>query len=283
MDKILSMHNSLIAEPIITKKNLDIIILNTFFDTYQEKNIFARIYTYLYYLITNLFGLLFSYKYNNDYKYINDLIKNNNIEEIEEKIKYNKNFYYVKNEVNQNKFMKEIIEKTSKISGTNNDIYSNLTKYVSGNCWFNIKLSNNITLDENDQKILDSINTAVNLVEPLSYPITLFHGFEKYTKYGEYFGEYFVGDIINIPGILSKSLSFNVANVFAIAQNYFRPKFIVVNYNKGSKQVHHDIRIFNNEFEFLTNSNEKLKVVRICNYYRNIQYLTFYVCEPIIF
>jgi hypothetical protein len=277
INKIKNIHNLLLAEPIITKKYLDLIIINTF-DTYSDKTTIAEIYTFSYYLITNFCGLLFSYKYNNDYKYINDIIKSNDIEEIEQKIINNKDYYYNRNIVNENKFMKEIIEKTLKITNAYDNLYSNLTKYVSGNCWLNIKLSNNISLDENDQQILDSINTAVQLVEPLSYPITLFHGFEKYTNYSEYK----VRDVINIPGFLSKSLSFNVANNFASVQNYYRPKFIVVNYDKGSKQIHHNIRILNNEFEFLTNSNEKLKVVRICNYYSNLQYLTFYICEPII-
>ena len=56
---------------------------------------------------------------------------------------------------------------------------------------------------------------------------------------------------------MSKSLSLNIAKKFAISVDFINPKFLLVIYPVGSKHIHPDFNIFNEEFEFLTCSNEK--------------------------
>jgi hypothetical protein len=199
----------------------------------------------------NLFSYVFNRtKFNNDEKYINTLLSNQNLD------------------------MTEITKNSETITTKN---YSNIVSYIAGNCWLNAKLSNNISLSPKDKEIHDSINDAVNNTKPLSYPITLFHGFEKYTYYNE--KTWKINDTINIKGFLSKTPSFDIASKFANQYDFTNPKFLVVNYPIGSKHIHLDIRKYDEEYEYLTNSNEKLKLVRICYYLKFPQLMTFYICN----
>jgi hypothetical protein len=291
---IKKMHEYLISEPEITKEYLSAQINKNMFDKTLSTgtssigiDYLKYIYSSIYYYCVNTWGLI---KYNSNpihisnKNYIKKIVDQNQIEKIrEETTNTSRNFFLNTNIVKKNPFMKEIIEKTEKITTVDNDGYYNLTKYVGGFCWVNAKLSNGFEVSEDEQKMINSINSIVDKVEPLSYPVTLFHGFEYYTKYQNYK----VGDIVNLKGYVSKTLSLKVAYDFAYSQNNYNPKFLVIEYPVGSKHVHHDIRPFNNEFEFLTKNDEKFKVVNIINYY-DIQfptctptYLTFYICKPI--
>ncbi len=275
--KITLIHNHLMNYPILTEEHLNKITSSNVF----AGPIYHNHYRDLIYLIGNIFDYII--QYNNpvqdiNYKKIIKIHDSNNTEYIEKKLSYIRSIPKALEFVKSNEFMKEIIEKTNKITKNSDDYY--LNQYVAGNCWVNSRLSHNFELYEKDKLILECINSMVERVEPLSYPIQLFHGFEKWTNYGNP-DNYKIGDIINIPGLLSKSLSLNISYNFAICENYFRPKFLVVMYPKGSKQIHFDARIFNTEFEFLTKSNEKLVLREILWYYQFPKKLTFYVCEPI--
>jgi hypothetical protein len=152
-------------------------------------------------------------------------------------------------------------------------------QYISGNCWINDKLSMGIELNEKDIQMRNNIHSILDKVEPLSFPITLFHGFERFSYYGE--NNWKIGDIINIPGFLSKSLSFNIAHRFAQSENFMNCKFLVVKYPKNTKHITLNIRPFDQEFEFLTYSNEKLRLIEkkeVLNYPQN---WVFYICEYI--
>ena len=152
--------------------------------------------------------------------------------------------------------------------------------YICGNCWCNMKLTNNCKLSEIDLKIYDIINEIVNNVKELTYPITLFHGFEKFTNYDE--NNWHIGDAILFKGFLSKTPSFDVANNFARMYNFFNRKILVVKYPIGSKHIGMNIRHPDDqEYEYLTKSNEKLKLIDI---YRKIKFfsiVTFYICEDL--
>jgi hypothetical protein len=156
-----------------------------------------------------------------------------------------------------------------------NNIANAIINFTGGNCWFNTKLSHGFKIEQHEQDILDKMNRGVSLVEPLSEPISLFHGFEKYTNYK------IIGNQLNVPGIVSKTLSLNVANRFASGINYFRPQFLIIHYKEGSRHIKQSIRPFDEEFEFLSHSNETFKIIRICKYFVGLKLLTFYVCVPI--
>lgn len=287
LDKIMIVHDQFISEPIITEAYLKEYVNKTIFDKNLNPNTFKSIYSHIYFFISNTIGYILNINnliHISNKKYIQDILLTTNIEKLENELTYtSKNFFLNTNIVKKNHYMKEIIEKTEAITNKDNEGYYALTKYVGGVCWVNAKLSNGFEITSDEKAMIDSINSIIDRVEPLSYPVTLFHGFEYYTKYSDYK----VGDIIQVGGFLSKTLSFNIALSFAQCQNLLRPKFLIVNYPVGTKQVHHDIRPFNNEFEYLTKSNEKLVVKKIINYYDITRltvptYLTFYICEPII-
>ncbi len=275
--KIIEIHNEWMRYPIITEQHLKKITSSTVF-TRPDDNNYYRDFIFLF---LNMFDYI--KEYNNPIQEINRIkIKQieiiNNTKYIEDKLPYTRKINDALELVKSNIFMQEIINKTDKATIGVPDLYS-LNQYVAGHCWLNARLSNNLPINDYDIQIQKSINNIVDKVEPLDYPVTLFHGFENYTYYGN--KDYMVGDIINIPGFLSKSLSFNVSYNFAICENYFRPKLLVVKYPKGSKHIHYDARIFNTEFEFLTKSNEKLIVKEIIWFYLFPRKVTFYICEPL--
>lgn len=153
--------------------------------------------------------------------------------------------------------------------------YAGITSYMAGNSWLNSKLSTGQTLCGIDLNIYDSINRTVGRVKPLSYPITLFHGFELFTQYNE--STWNIGKTIVFPWFLSKTPSYDVANKFASAYDKYQPKFMVVSYPAGSKHIGLDIRPHDEEFEYLSKSDEKLKLVRICRIPRFPYMYVFYI------
>ncbi len=286
LDKITPIHNYLVSEPVITEDYLKTHIYKNILDKDLNPTTFKSIYSHTYFLIANTIGYIFNI--NNpthlvNKKYVQDILLTSNIEQLENQLTYtSKNFFLNTAIVKKNPYMKEIIEKTEAITNKDNEGYHSLTKYVGGVCWVNAKLSNGFEITPDEKIMMDTINSVIKRVEPLSYPVTLFHGFEYYTKYSNYK----VGDVVQVGGFLSKTLSFNIALSFAQYQNLMKPRFLIVHYPTGTKQVHHDIRPFNNEFEFITKSNEKLCVKKIISYYDITRmmiptYLTFYICEPI--
>ncbi len=285
INKIVYLHNVLVTEPVVTESFLNSNIKKSITEPSLE-NYLKSLYASGFYLIYNTFGLLFNLKntsHLSNKKYIKNIIDYNQIEPIEKELMFSRNFLENTKIVKKNQFMKEIIEKTEKITEKDLDGYHDLTRYVSGYCWFNAKLSHGFKITEDEEKVINSINSLVDRVEPLSYPITLFHGFEYYTSYGNYE----VGSIVNLKGFVSKTLSFNIAYQFAFSQNQFNPKILVINYPPGSKHIHHDIRPFSNEFEYITKTDEKFIVKKIISYY-DIQFptltptfITFYICEPV--
>ncbi len=287
IDKLADIHKNLIQEQEITEKYLNAQINKSILDKNLNPSTFKYLYNFTFYFIANTVGYLSNITnpiHKQNVQYIDSIVKSTNIEKLENDLTYTaKSFFLNSKIVKSNPYMKEIIEKTEAITNKDSEGYYNLTKYVGGVCWLNSKLSNGFEISPDEKNIMDSMNMVIEKVEPLSYPVILFHGFEYYTKYLNYK----VGDVINLGGFLSKTLSFNVALSFAQSQNLLNPKFLIVNYPAGTKHVHHDIRPFNNEFEFITKSNEKLVVKKIIDYYKLMKYsiipihLTFYICEPI--
>lgn len=270
----------------LTKERLDQIMKRhslyspiTFFDI---KNSFWSLFYNCHQFIINIFGYIFCDKVINstNKKYIDNIVATNNIDYITKILNQHKgtvNIFTAYDQCMQNHpFLNEINIKTNDIEKKLSDCSRSLVSYVGGNCWLNSKLSNDIELSDNDTQILSDINKLVNGVAPLSYPVSLFHGLEKYTNYGK------MTDSLHVKGFLSKSLSLDIAKRFATSVDYFSPKFLLVNYPIGSKHIHPDCNIFNEEFEYLTHSGEKLKIVDIKQYYNFARLYTFYVCEPLI-
>lgn len=280
--KLKNFHDSQMKNKIITETYLEDIINSSIFVRIDDTNYYKDFVLFvqnMFEYITDYHKIMIDNKKNK--KIIDKIINSNDIKRIETELSYRGDFLKCKNIILSNRFMKEVIEKSKKTLESNKDKYHNLTQYVSGYCWFNSKLSNNIKINVLEQNIINSINKLVNKVEPMSTELILFHGFEKYTNYGD--SDIFnIGDLINLPGFLSKTISLKIAYNFALFENYFRPKILIVKYPIGSKQIHHDIKMWNNEFEFLTFSNEKLIIKDIIICYELIfRKITFYICEQI--
>ena len=147
--------------------------------------------------------------------------------------------------------MKETYEKTNKI--LKGDLYMSILKYNSGYCQYNHKKSNGLELDDYEKKIYTDIEEAYNKVEPLSYPLRLFHGFELGLKYPKFEKN----KEIKFDIILSKTPSWHVANFFA-RNNLWINRYMYVIYPEKSKHISIDVREKNNnEYEYLA-INEKL-------------------------
>ena len=174
--------------------------------------------------------------------------------------------------------MTEVWENTNKTIGDDNHLYTCLLSYVSGNCWLNSKLSNGLQLEGKDKEIYDGVNKIAKDVDPLSYPVTLFHGFEPHTNYNE--STWKINGTIMIPGFLSKTPSFDVANKFSQMTSFFNRKFLVVDYPVGSRHIGINVRHPSDpEYEYLTASGENLKLRQV---YRKIIFpslCTFYICD----
>lgn len=184
---------------------------------------------------------------------------------------------------NPNLNMTEIVQNTGDIVNNDSKLYSAMLQYMGGNCWLNGKLSRGETLEGKDKDIYDGVNKLARSVKPLSYPISLFHGFEYNTDYGEH--TWSKGHHILIPGFLSKTPSFDVANKFASSRDlfsYFNRKFLIVQYPKGSKHIGADIRHPTcPEYEYLTFSGERLQLADIHRVFSFPIIMTFYVCKSL--
>ncbi len=284
-NNIYLIHNELLKPTILTENELK---------TIQNKSIFSGVnnfksakdtYKDIFYFFRNTYLLFFGdHKlYQKNREYLKNIIQQNEIEDTEIKLRISKSrsFEDIDNILFSNRFMKEIIAKTNQVLNKKDpqtiDEYSSLMQYVSGNCWVNDKLSNQLNLDEKDIEMIKNIHSILDKVEPLSFSITLFHGFEPFTYYRN--ENWKIGTVFQIPGFLSKSLSFSIANRFAQSENYMNCQFLIVKYPKNIKHINLNIRPFDQEFEFLTYSNEKLKIVDIIHILNYPQYLTFYICE----
>jgi hypothetical protein len=273
-----TIHSKLLADQKITPEFVTSIQSKTLFDTTPDVPIYKTLYKNCFCAIANLFFYIRVNKKEmiKDYEYVQSIIKLNNVDEIERNLKYNRDFKKYTSVLHSHPIIKEMEEKTSNMFDMDkeNNIVSAMTKYTAGNCWFNIKLSHGLPLEDCENEMLKSINLGAQFVKPLSMPVALFHGFEKYTKYD------IVENSLNIPGIVSKTISLNIARRFATAVNYFRPEFLIIHYEAGSKHMHQSIRPFDEEFEFISHSNETFKVIRTCKYFEGCKLMTFYVCVP---
>ena len=216
-----------------------------------------NIYQTTYYLCYNIgFRLLF-----------NDLIDNIEIESIL---------------INQDLNMEELRTKTEKATTNNPNLYSGILKWISGNCWLNSKITNCYIekLTDIDNQIIDSINKTIELVEPMSKPIILFHGFETFSNYGE--ENFKIGYTFTFPGILSKTTCFRIAQCFAQSQNYFQPKYLVIYYPRGSKHVGLDIKPSKfDEYEYIGKTGETFVVKKIYKRFNGLRLETFYICDSL--
>ena len=273
---VTNFHNFMIGQHI----NEDFICnlqKQTIFDQTNKLPFYKKIYIIAFFGTYNAIDYFFMNKTKmlSDRNYIQSLINKNNINDVEQQLKNNKNFKNYIQILHQIPIIKEMELKTDLILNDKNDLGNSIVQYTAGNCWFNVKLSHGFEIDNYERNIIDNINLASKLVEPLSEPITLFHGFENFVDYGN------LNDLINVKGILSKTLSINVAKKFAYSTNSLRPKFLVIDYKKGSQHVKLSIRPHDEEFEFLSHSNETFKIVRTCKFFEGYSLLTFYICEPI--
>ncbi|AYV75556.1 MAG: putative orfan [Terrestrivirus sp.] len=187
------------------------------------------------------------------------------------------------NKSNDNFDMNEIRGNTDELFSENTDKnkqdYTNIVSYMSGYCYMNSKLSHGLEINDKEKSIIQSINRTVDRVKPLSYPVTLFHGFEILSKYND--KNWRVGNSIGLPGFLSKTPSLNVSTKFAYAYNKYRLTYLVVNYPINSQHINLDIKSnANEEFEYLTRSNEQLKLKDIVKIYKFPSLFVFYVCDP---
>jgi hypothetical protein len=288
LKKIDSFHLYMMEEKKITDKQFERIRKTTIMENmngiiydFSIKSITKDIYQTLFYIIRNTCYLCMMDRKKNEenWKKIQDIQEENEIISLECKLKKTfRNFDEVDKTIHSHPKMSEIITKSDKVILKNPEGDYQLRRYVGGDCWLNGKLSHNIPLFDKEKTMISSIHSLLDEVEPLSYPVTLFHGFEYYTKYGS--NTWKRGDIIQIPGFLSKTLSYNIAFDFAFTHAKLHLQFLIVKYPKESKHIHHNVRPFNNEFEYLTYSNEKLRIDDIFTIVRYPAVLTFYVCYP---
>jgi hypothetical protein len=132
-------------------------------------------------------------------------------------------------------------------------------------------------LTDIDKEILDSINKSIDLVQPMSKPLVLYHGFEYFSNYNE--EDLIIGKVFIFPGILSKTSCFRIAKSFAQTQNFFQPKYFVMYYPIGSKHVGLDTKLPKyDEYEYIGKSGEKFKIDKIYKRLNGIMLETFYVC-----
>lgn len=272
---ITNLHNSFVNTH-ITEKFITDIQSKTIFDSTPDEPYYKTLYRNIFYGFSNIFEYCSRDKKQMklDYDYIQSIVKLNNVSDVELQLKKNRNITKYHEILHQIPIIKEIEDKTSRmldLDKENNIAYA-ITKFISGNCWFNSKLSHGLKIEDCEQNILDQIDNGVSLVEPLSISVALFHGFEKYINYKK------IGNNINIPGIVSKTLSLNIAKRFAYTVNSLRPEFLLIHYKVGSRHIKQSIRPFDEEFEFLSHSNETFKIIRICKYFDGFRLLTFYIC-----
>lgn len=261
-------------------KNLFYIDPKKMIEIESNKTIFSSIDYSLYDLILDIKSFSMNIYYfftmkKTSFNSIQKIIDENGVdEELYDKISNSKSFKEHFELVNTNKYLKETYAKSEKVLDNNLKLSSWFRKYNSGCCWFNSKLSHCMNINRMENKILININALVEKVEPISTELTLFHGFERLSNYE------IKDNKINMKGFLSKSLSFKIARKFAQRENYFQPKYLVVHYPPESKQVSPTDRFRNEEYEYLTHSNETLEITGTLRYLDFPILHTFYFCKP---
>ena len=177
--------------------------------------------------------------------------------------------------------MNEVREKTNKILNNDPDLYSGVMHWISGNCWSNAYITNGYSQIPNiNTYIVNSINKSIEIVEQMNKPLVLFHGFEKYSNYNEY--TFKVGTKFTFGGILSKTSCFRIAQMFACCQNYLQPKYLVVFYSIGSKQIGMDIKLKQfDEYEYINKQGESFEITDIYRRFNGIILETFYICKSL--
>jgi hypothetical protein len=224
---------------------------------YMAKNTYQTFY----YILQNLYeyGKISNYKkFIEDKKYIQEIILTQDLD------------------------MNEVRKKTDLALENKSDLYYGVMRWISGCCWSNSLITNGYkdNLSDLDLKIITSINKTVEIVEPMSKSLVLFHGFENFSNYKE--DELKVEKKFIFPGILSKTSNFEIAKQFAQSQNFFQPKYLVVFYPEGSKQIGLDIKPPKyDEYEYISKQNENLKITRICKIPNGLQLQILYICESL--
>lgn len=220
-----------------------------------------------YTIFKNFYQTIFYLSYNVANKFIfNDLMDNMMIESIL---------------LTQDLDMEELRTKTDKAI-SNTDLYSGIVKWIGGNCWLNALITNGYKnhLTDIDEQIINSINKSIELVEPMSKPLVLFHGFEKYSNYNE--KDFKIGHSFTFPGILSKTTCFRIAQCFAQSQNYLQPKYLVIYYPPGSKHLGLDVKpVKYDEYEYIGKSGERFVIKKIYKRFNGLKLETFYVCDSL--
>jgi hypothetical protein len=181
--------------------------------------------------------------------------------------------------ITQDLDMRELRTKTEKAT-SDPDLYSGIIKWISGNCWLNSLITNGYKnhLSDIDKQIINSIDKSIELVEPMSKPLVLFHGFETYSNYNE--KDFKVGYTFTFQGILSKTTCFRIAQSFAQSQNYLQPKYLVIYYPSGSKHLGLDTKPPKyDEYEYIGKSGETFVVKKIYKRFNGLRLETFYVCD----
>lgn len=166
----------------------------------------------------------------------------------------NKNVKLVKDAIKKKDFDMNLARKYSKVLEKYSDLYTSNVSYNAGNCQINKKLSNDISLTDNDEIMINNIKESIKKIASLPYSINLFHGFEIYTKYSTLWWR--KNQKIYFNHALSKTPSFEIAEGFAkdfsLWSTFYR-KFLFVKYKKNHENNKHiclDIR-FNDEYEYM--------------------------------
>lgn len=159
--------------------------------------------------------------------------------------------------------MNEGRNNTEKLYDYNFKLYNSLLYYSVGDYYnfgdseFNRKKSEGRILTGKDNAIYNNIIQSIQLIEPISYSINLFHGFEWFLTYPKFVKN----QIITFNFCLSKTPSYHVAAFFAKQSNPFIQKYLYVKYPKNTKHLCPNFRKeFDDEYEYLA-VNEQLQFI----------------------
>jgi len=108
--------------------------------------------------------------------------------------------------------MDESIKKTLDTTKKFPDLYGSLVSYISGNCYYNGKLSHQHELSDKEVGETKNLNDLISKTEPISKPLHLFHGFEVGIKYDDH--KWKIGNKIIFNFHLSKTPAYWVASRF---------------------------------------------------------------------
>ena len=262
INNIYLIHNNLLDNR-LTFNEIDNLRKKTLFevDEINIKFMIKNTYQTFYYILTNLYeyGKISNYKkLIEDKKYIQDIYNSQDLD------------------------MSELRKKTDLALEHKSDLYCGVMKWISGCCWSNSLITNGYKSDllDIDKEIISSINKTIELVEPISRPLVLYHGFEKYINYKD--NEIKIGNNYTFPGILSKTSKFTIAQQFSQTQNFLQPKYFIVFYPIGSKHIGLDIKPEKyDEYEYIGKQNETFKIIKICKVFNGLQLQIFYICESL--